>query len=311
MFKFIINPEDSKNYSIFSTKGKELIKNYIKLIKGGMNKTNNTFKFKRDELETKYKPSRVPRKKSGKEYVTELLESTNYKNIGRYLSKSEVNDEKNRLKDLFPNSIKLIDEYKGIDQGSEGACTLVGFLNLLKINGKTKIVKSKKPNVIRSWKKIWNSFNIEVSADIATTLDIMVKKKLFIGNPFELINYIPIRSEGRRELCFNEEYWVDEDILIEKYNINKKIYNETPWIYQIANKIESLLDENIPVLINAMEHTRTCIGYNDNKLLFADNWGMNYQQTSDNPYNDQFKAGFSTINKWAIYTWVRELVHLM
>ena len=59
-----------------------------------------------------------------------------------------------------------------------------------------------------------------------------------------------------------------------------------------------------------MEHSRTCIGYNDSSLIFADNWGMNWYETSNNPYNDNYSAGFSTIDKWAIYTWVRDLVYV-
>ena len=81
-------------------------------------------------------------------------------------------------------------------------------------------------------------------------------------------------------------------------------------MYQAAYLIETLLDSGVPVEINAMEHSRTCIGYNDDSLIFADNWGMNHHETSDNPYNDSYSAGFSTIDKWAIYTWVRDLVYV-
>ena len=49
---------------------------------------------------------------------------------------------------------------------------------------------------------------------------------------------------------------------------------------------------------------------NEDSLIFADNWGMSTEVTSDNPYNDNYSAGFSTIDKWAIYTWVRDLVYI-
>ena len=126
-----------------------------------------------------------------------------------------------------------------------------------------------------------------------------------------LLNYVPIRSEGKRERCFNQAYWVEDisDILV-RYQIYDTDYYKCPWMYQAAYLIERLLDRKIPVEINAMEHSRTCIGYNHDSLIFADNWGMNHQETSDNPYNDRYSAGFSTINKWAIYTWIRDLVYL-
>ena len=45
------------------------------------------------------------------------------------------------------------------------------------------------------------------------------------------------------------------------------------------------------------------------ELLYADNWTANYQQTSTNGTGDFFKGGFSRINKWAIYSWMRDMVY--
>ena len=47
-----------------------------------------------------------------------------------------------------------------------------------------------------------------------------------------------------------------------------------------------VLDSGIPVEINALEHSRTCLGYNDHELLFADNWTKNYEQSSSNGTGD-------------------------
>ena len=88
-----------------------------------------------------------------------------------------------------------------------------------------------------------------------------------------------------------------------------EIYEQVPWIYQNAHLIESLIDSGRPVTINALEHTRTCIGYNEDELLFADNWIKTYEQISANGTDDHFRAGFSTINKWAIYSWMRDIVY--
>ena len=120
-------------------------------------------------------------------------------------------------------------------------------------------------------------------------------------------------------MSFNKSFYKEDSKELQKL-INKylddnpqknEIYNQVPWIYQNAHLIESLIDSGKPVTINALEHTRTCIGYNENELLFADNWTKYYEQISQNGTDDHFRAGFSTINKWAIYSWMRDIVYLL
>ena len=244
-------------------------------------------------------------------YVTELIATTEYGKITggtRFLSPAEQRRKKDTMQRNFPNTVIRLDKYNGIDQESEGACSFVSFLNLLNITGKQNILKQ---NVIRQWKRTWQNFGIDAASDIGTVLDIMIENKCFKTDPHSILKYVPIRSEGRREKCYNEDYWIkDISIILRKYRINNDDYNECPWIYQAANLIESLIDKGVPVEINAMEHSRTCIGYNDRSLIFADNWGMNYEEITRNPYNDSYSAGFSTIDKWAIYTWIRDLVYI-
>ena len=202
------------------------------------------------------------------------------------------------MQDEFPNTVIPLENYKGIDQGEEGACSFVSFLNMLNITNNQHILKA---NVFKNWEKTWHSFDVDAAADIGTVIDFMIINKSFKMDPHSILTYVPIRSEGKRERCFNEDSWIK--------NISD-ILDKCPWMYQAAYLIETLLDSGVPVEINAMEHSRTCIGYNDDSLIFADNWGMNHHETSDNPYNDSYSAGFSTIDKWAIYTWVRDLVYV-
>lgn len=253
-----------------------------------------------------------------KHYVSELIASTDYtENEGGELTDKKAREEKKRLQQLFPDTVIRVDKYNGIDQGSEGACSFVSFLNLLNITKKQNILKRA---VFNNWQEAWDSFDVPDAgaADIATTIDYMIMHNAFTKDPHNVLTYVPIRSAGRRELCFNKDLFdpdgplagVTTREILSRYEVSEGEYSECPWIYHAAKLIESLLDRGIPVEINAMEHSRTCIGYNNSSLIFADNWGMNWYETSNNPYNDNYSAGFSTIDKWAIYTWVRDLVYI-
>ena len=162
--------------------------------------------------------------------------------------------------------------------------------------------------------ELLEKFKIDSASDIGEILDNIVKYRI-IQN-IENINYLPIRSEGNSENIWNQEHWSDISKVINYFNINEKIYHICPWVYQNGYFIENLIKNKIPCEINSLEHSRTCVGFNDSQLLFADNWGSchkkNYifkQKWNDNT-DDNFIAGFSTVNKWAIYSHVRDLVYL-
>ena len=129
------------------------------------------------------------------------------------------------------------------------------------------------------------------------------------------LNYIPIRSSGAREKNFNISFWEDEETIRKKYGISEKHYNAAPFVYQNMYLLETLIDSRIPVAVNALEHTRTLIGYNNNKFIFADNWGSSNKSvdvevsTHYAELEDNFEAGYSTVNKWAIATNIRDLAY--
>ena len=77
-----------------------------------------------------------------------------------------------------------------------------------------------------------------------------------------------------------------------------------PQIYEVCNLVESLLDLGIPVQINAMEHSRVCVGYNDRELVFVDTWG------DDILIPGQYYAGLSIVNKWKVYSQMRDLSYI-
>ena len=259
--------------------------------------------------------SNPKRGKTGPHYFKTIIAGSFDTCSGNYLNSKQVKEFREDLVRQFPNAVSPIRSYNGVDQGEEGACSFVGFLNLTILAGNKNLFRSS--NIHKTWNNIWSTFGIDSASDIGQVLDEIIESKLFKDdvNIDQLINYIPIRSENNREMSFNKSFYkedTDLENIIEKYlgdySNKTEIYNQVSWIYQNANLIESLIDSGKPVTINALEHTRTCIGYNENELLFADNWTKNYEQISQNGTDDHFRAGFSTINKWAIYSWMRDIV---
>merc|ERR1712091_480187 len=78
-------------------------------------------------------------------------------------------------------------------------------------------------------------------------------------------------------------------------------------VYESAALIQSSIDRGCPVATNALEHSRVAIGYNSTHLLFADSWGTNYCE-SNKLATDCNLAGFSIVDKWLIYCWVRDIL---
>ena len=168
-----------------------------------------------------------------------------------------------------------------------------------------------KSDVIKNWEKYWSKFGKNTAADIAETLDDMVKAKALKN--LSGINYVPVRSEGQSENIWNQIFWVDPKLVIDYFNINEAIYQTCPWVYQNGYFVESLIVNKTPLEINSLQHSRTCVGFNKTQLLFADNWGTcepdySYEQIWKDGTDDHFVAGFSTVDKWAIYSQLRDLV---
>ena len=167
------------------------------------------------------------------------------------------------------------------------------------------------PSFKTSWKSKWRSFDVESCEDLAECLDLCAEKKL-LGDITDL-HYLPIRSRGKREMCFNKSFW-SEDLaaLAERYGVKESDVKATPWVYQNALFVESLLGRGVAVAINFAEHSRTCVGYNDEALLFCDNWAVSYAETCDTggSYEDVFHSGLSQCAKWAVFSWMRDVVYI-
>lgn len=223
------------------------------------------------------------------------------------LSTAAIREYKGEFKEQFPSASSIIDSYRGVDQEDEGACSLVGFINCAQLSGKS-ITKAR-----RQWKGLWNRHGNDSMADIAEMLDTFSSKLGFTG--FE---YIPINGNPD-EKYFNKTFWNPTETKA-YWQITSTQYSKCPFVWENGYLIETLLKNNV-VEINALEHSRTCIAFNDEHLLFADNWDPSVELISKQKVDQRgkhnaegnpvelFAAGFSRVNKWLIYSMMRDIVY--
>ena len=268
------------------------------------------YKQKRLELSKKYKMTRISRMKlrdyRGHEGEAKYL-------VGKYtdITSPRVVQERRNIIGTFPNAVIDVNKYNGIDQGQNGACSMVAIFNAFELHGHTKhFLKLPYYKVKRSWRKYWKPpmqiGTLDASSDLGEALD-MISKPLIKSH--DGLIYMPLRSEDKREQCFNEEFWKnDKNMMIQRYNIpHPGEYEKMKHIYEIAYYIENQIDRGIPVVINVNEHCRVAVGYNQTKLLFADSWGRKYTQSNKSGSSVNI-AGFSVDCKWMVYCWARDLV---
>lgn len=260
------------------------------------------YSAQRTELERSGKRMKAKR---GNLHFTEAGELCLKPGSARPLSAEEVGQYIVKYRREFPRAVIDLEGYTAIDQGGEGACSFVGFLNLACLTG--NVAKLRK-NTVATWKRIWASFRIAASEDIASTLDKVVAQK--IVSP-DAIVYIPIRSSGAGENMYNVTFW-RPGLTMQRFGLQLSAYNEAPFVYEVGNLIESAIDAGVPIEVNALCHSRVCVAYNDTNLLFADNWTHAHTQTMSGMGNlvdfDVYAAGFSVVSKWAVYSAARDVV---
>ena len=82
--------------------------------------------------------------------------------------------------------------------------------------------------------------------------------------------YLPIRSAGSSEMCFERSYWEDDSTVATTFNVPVSSYREMPWTYQTAYLLEGLLSRGIPVAFNSDVHTRVAIAFDATHVLCLD-----------------------------------------
>lgn len=168
--------------------------------------------------------------------------------------------------------------------------------------------------VAKDWKPLWQKIvkdaqRNEDVVDIAEMLDLSLQKNFL--KPSSKISYVPIRSSGNREMSFNKSFYTPIPELSTRYNVSIADITAAEFVYQNAFYIETHLSKNLPLVINFAEHTRTCVGYNNTSLLFCDNWTPNIEVRDDTVYESYWKAGLSVVDKWAVYSWMREVLYVV
>ena len=228
----------------------------------------------------------------------------------RNLSDPEVRSARQELAAQFRNSCIDIASYEGIDQGSEGACSLIALIHAVHL-ARRGAAFSQPFRVLRhGWQKWWQPEQCACShssaaADLGATIDMCISTGL-LQNTSGLA-YVPIRSEGNREQSFNDAFWTDVSDLATRFRVDSKSVTLIRHVYETTYLIESSLDRGWPIAINALEHSRVAVGYNETHLLFADSWGTNYTE-SNKLGTDRNVAGFSIVDKWLVFCWIRDAV---
>ncbi|GMH59242.1 hypothetical protein TrST_g13046 [Triparma strigata] len=261
-------------------------------------------------------PLRVPRS----HYVSLISPSDFGRPSISTLTGSEISTFRSSIITSFPRSSsswlavenESIINYVPVDQEYEGACTFVSLINCSMLVGSQNVFTRPLTKVAKDWKSIWAKIvklsqrNDDV-VDIAEMLDLSFQKNLL--KPDSKITYTPIRSSGNREMSFNKSFYTPTPLLLsEKYNVTISDINAAPFVYQNAFYIESHLSSSTPLIINFAEHTRTCVGYNSTSLIFCDNWNPGIEVKDDTEYESYWKGGLSVVDKWAVYSWVREVL---
>ena len=196
-------------------------------------------------------------------------------------------------------------EYNGIDQMNEGACSLVGFLNMMNLENVPLSWNYKghnftKKDIINFWGDVWFeveklSSSADGMSDIAQMLDGIISIQLLTKKQIDSLQYVPIRSYGNAENSFNTMFTKGGNVFS-----------------NIANYMKKLIDEKHIFLVNSHEHTRVCIGYNETDFVFADSWGNKAHQTEKDPTGAKVNfivAGYSFAPINMIASYIRDIVY--
>lgn len=205
---------------------------------------------------------------------------------------------------VIPHTKSWLDTYEIIDQGPDGACSLVGFLNyciIMNVKLKYNEASLDTPSDARgNWAYIWLKLdpykNDGMFMDIASVLDALFATGLKLLKDTQQIHYFPVRSIGNFESKFNPELTSDGSL-------------ETI-LAKIDEKIMGILGRGIPVLINSNEHTTVCVGFDAESYYFADSWGDGLLQDEWDMQEAlvcSFKAGVSRVPKSFIVSYVRDM----
>ena len=232
----------------------------------------------------------------------------------RALSPDEAQQVRDRYCAMFPSALELIRTYSCIHQGGKGKCSFVSFLNLTHLTHNFRHISAGK-SIVKRWPQVWTSFGFSAAMDLADLLDTMVRHRVLAGDPARFLTYVPIRSRGHSENSYNRSFWVGTPELLRYFrrtcpDLTESVIDCSVFVFQTGYLLERLLARGVYVEVNAPVHSRTCVAFNQTHLLCADNWGdLHEEQPASRLHDDVFSSGFSVVDKWALYSNMRDLVY--
>jgi hypothetical protein len=231
---------------------------------------------------------------------------------------NKVASRKKRIANDFKKSLAKspfnIQTYKQIDQGREGACTLVSLMHLIHINRLDEEIHSlgwtsiKKVNYWRQ--KIWYPIEESVSyimyyADMLDAGRRLAPIKKVIRHP--KFRYVPIRGDGNRELMTNALFFTQDKLNGAKKRFGIETVKNNPITTAVGHFIESQLDVGNVVGVAFNGHARVVVAYNQTHILFADSWGQTIDR--DHANDELYVGGVSVVPKYNVYAYTRDLIY--
>ena len=239
--------------------------------------------------------------------------------------KKRVENEKQFILEDFSPSLQKsgfdLNSYKQIDQGSDGACTLVALMHLIHINGLDQAIHNKSWSNINKktyWKySLWNALESAAwDEDImsirffADTLDLGVllrKRPIMNLVAHPKFRYIPIRGDAQRELKTNPMFFTEKAVSMAIERFGGENVKGSPVTCCVGEFIEYNLDHGNVLAVSFNGHARVAVAYNDTHLLFADSWDNTIMEEINN--NEIYVGGVSVVPKFNVYAYARDIVY--
>jgi len=275
--------------------------------KEAIDENSNSVRFKREFLPGMVQESKIS------DYITITKD------------KQLVEHEKQIISEEFSLSLHKsgfnINSYKHIDQGGDGACTLVALLHLIHINDLDQVIHLKNWTNVKKqtyWKYyLWD--NLESAAwdqDLlsirffADTLDlgILLRQRAImnvVSHP--KFRYVPIRGNAQRELLTNPMFFTNSAISTARKRFGIENVERNPVTCCVGEFVEHNLDSGNVLAVSFNGHARVAVAYNDTHLLFADSWDNTIMEESVN--KEIYVGGISVVPKFNVYAYARDIVY--
>tara|TARA_B110000908_G_scaffold172747_1_gene242683 strand:+ start:4267 stop:5400 length:1134 start_codon:yes stop_codon:yes gene_type:complete len=239
--------------------------------------------------------------------------------------KKRVKYEKRFILEDFSSSLQKsgfdLSSYKQIDQGSDGACTLVALMHLIHINGLDQTIHNKSWSNINKktyWKySLWNALESAAwDQDLlsirffADTLDLGVllrKRPIMNLVAHPKFRYIPIRGDSQRELLTNPMFFTEAAVSAAAERFRGENVKNSPVTCCVGQFIEYNLDCGNVLAVSFNGHARVAVAYNDTHLLFADSWDNTIMEEINN--KEIYVGGVSVVPKFNVYAYARDIVY--